>query len=127
MRPSPGSIDGASPGRSGASIGGVAQTEDAALGKEPMAMVSAAGLVYRPIGLVSSAVAGAATVATFDALWRFTTGQEHPPRALDTKYPLVEIVIVATVQGAIFALVKALVDRAGARAFERVTGAWPGS
>ena len=37
-----------------------------------------------------------------------------------------EVLIAAAVQGAIFALVKAVIDRGGARAFERWTGEWPG-
>ena len=37
-----------------------------------------------------------------------------------------DILIAATIQGAIFAAVKAAVDRGGARAFQRWTGEWPG-
>ena len=33
----------------------------------------------------------------------------------------------AAIQGAVFGLVKAAVERSGARAFEKVTGSWPGS
>jgi hypothetical protein len=32
----------------------------------------------------------------------------------------------AAVQGAIFAVVKASLDRGGARGFEKLTGVWPG-
>jgi hypothetical protein len=37
-----------------------------------------------------------------------------------------EVVSAAVVKAAVFAGVKTLVDRAGATAFERVTGTWPG-
>ena len=36
------------------------------------------------------------------------------------------ILVAAMVQGAIFSLVRALIARGGARAFERWTGEWPG-
>jgi hypothetical protein len=34
--------------------------------------------------------------------------------------------MTAALQGAIYAVVKAAIDRSGARAFERWTGEWPG-
>ena len=37
-----------------------------------------------------------------------------------------EILAAAALQGAIFAIVKALVDRSGAEGFRRLTGVWPG-
>ena len=37
------------------------------------------------------------------------------------------MVAAATVQGAIFAGVKAVVDRAGAEGFAQLTGVWPGN
>jgi Protein of unknown function (DUF4235) len=35
-------------------------------------------------------------------------------------------VLAAAIQGAIFAATKAAIDRAGARGFKQLTGAWPG-
>jgi hypothetical protein len=32
----------------------------------------------------------------------------------------------AALQGALFGLVKAAIDRSGARTFEKITGSWPG-
>ena len=37
------------------------------------------------------------------------------------------VLLAVAIQGSIFAEVKALVDRGGAKAFEKLTGAWPGS
>ena len=37
-----------------------------------------------------------------------------------------EVLVAATVQGAIFALVKAAVDRATAEGTRKLTGVWPG-
>jgi hypothetical protein len=35
--------------------------------------------------------------------------------------------VAAAIQGAIFSVVKTVIDRQGARLFERWTGEWPGS
>ena len=42
-------------------------------------------------------------------------------RAVDT----IRVLAAAAVQGAIFALVRAAVDRAGATGVKRLTGSWP--
>jgi hypothetical protein len=36
------------------------------------------------------------------------------------------VITAAALQGALFGVVKAMFDRAGAKGFERVTGTWPG-
>ena len=45
---------------------------------------------------------------------------------MQSEYGLGQILLAATLQGAIFAVVKALVDRGGAKGFQRLTGSWPG-
>ena len=89
-------------------------------------MTSAAALAYRPIGLLGGMLAGAIAVAVFKTVWRKAAHEDHVPMALEDDYPLAEILIAASVQGAIFALAKTLVDRGGARAYQRITGTWPG-
>ncbi|GAA3623961.1 DUF4235 domain-containing protein [Microlunatus ginsengisoli] len=84
-----------------------------------------AKLAYRPVGLVSSVVAGAAAAGLFKALWG-AVGRGKAPDALQSKASIGEILLAATLQGAIFAAVNALVNRLGARAFQKVTGSWPG-
>jgi hypothetical protein len=87
-----------------------------------------AKLLYRPVGLVGSIVAGIVAGQAFKQVWkRATPGDDaDAPRALESEYTLRQVVVAAAVEGAIFAGVKALVDRAGARAFHRWTGEWPG-
>jgi hypothetical protein len=46
---------------------------------------------------------------------------------LETSYPFKEILVAAAVQGAIFSVVKTVIDRQGARLFEKWSGEWPGS
>lgn len=85
-------------------------------------------VLYRPVGLVSSLIAGLIAGKIFDQAWkRATPGPaSDPPGPLETEYPLKEILTAAAIQGAIFAVVRTIVNRGGARAFERWTGEWPG-
>lgn len=89
-------------------------------------MVTAAKLAYRPFGLVAGIVAGAIAGAVFKQVWRRVADEEEAPTALQSDYGLGQVVLAAAIQGAIFAAVKALVDRGGAKGFQRLTGDWPG-
>jgi Protein of unknown function (DUF4235) len=88
-----------------------------------------AKLLYRPVGLASSVVGGLVAGAIFKQVWRRAApgAKSDPPTALQTEYPFREIVLAAALQGVIFSVVKTVIDRQGARAFERWTGEWPGS
>ena len=85
-----------------------------------------AKLVYRPVGLVSGMAAGAVSGAIFKQVWRRIVHEDDAADALQSEYSFREVLLSAAVQGAIFAVVKAAVDRSGARAFERAVGEWPG-
>jgi hypothetical protein len=87
-----------------------------------------ARILYAPIGLVSSIVAGIVAGQVFKQVWKHATPgpQEDAPKALESEYRTREVLIAATIQGAIFAVTKAAVQRGGARAFQRWTGEWPG-
>lgn len=90
---------------------------------------TSAKILYRPVGLVSSVVAGLIAGSLFRAGWHKVTadGAGDPPKPLESEYTLREILIAAVFQGAVFAVVKALTQRGGAKAFERLTGEWPGN
>lgn len=87
-----------------------------------------AKILYRPVGLVGSVVAGIVAGQAFKQVWRRATPGDNAdaPKALESEYALRDVLVAAAVQGAIFAVVKALVDRGGARLFQRWTGEWPG-
>jgi hypothetical protein len=87
-----------------------------------------AKILYRPLGLVSSVLAGVVAGSVFKSVWKHATPGDNAdaPRALESEYRLREILVASAVQGAIFATVKALVSRGGARAFQSWTGEWPG-
>lgn len=89
---------------------------------------TSAKILYRPIGLVSGIVSGALAGVVFKQLWkRFSPSHRaESPKALESEFPLGEILVAAALQGAIYAMVKAFVDRSGARVFEKAFGEWPG-
>lgn len=88
-----------------------------------------AKILYQPVGLVSSVIAGVVAGQIFKQIWKRALPGDHddPPEPLQSEYSWKEVVVGALIQGAIFAAVKAAVSRGGARAFERWTGEWPGN
>jgi hypothetical protein len=83
-------------------------------------------LVYKPMGLVLGAAAGLVAGLAFKQVWRAVAGEDDAPNATDEDRGWTEIIIAAALQGAIFAVVKAAVDRGGAEGVRRLTGKWPG-
>ena len=85
-----------------------------------------AALAYRPVGMIAGLVAGSVSGIVFKQIWKLIAQEEDAPTALQSEYKMREVVLAAAIQGAIFAAVKAAVDRAGARGFSQLTGTWPG-
>lgn len=86
-----------------------------------------AKILYRPVGLVAGMVSGAVAGLLFRQVWkRVSSNTDEAPSALKSEFPLREVLLAAAIQGAIYAFVKAIVDRGGARAFQKLTGEWPG-
>jgi len=83
-------------------------------------------LLYRPLGLLFGVLGGLLASALFGAVWKRLTGDPDTPSATDEDRGWREVLTAATVQGAIFGLVKAAVDRGGATGFRKATGEWPG-
>ncbi|GAA2326597.1 DUF4235 domain-containing protein [Dactylosporangium salmoneum] len=83
-------------------------------------------LAYKPVGLLLGAGAGLVAGALFKQAWRLAGHDDDAPDATDEDRGWGEVLAAAALQGAIFALVEAAVDRAGAVAVRRATGHWPG-
>ncbi|MFH8755808.1 DUF4235 domain-containing protein [Streptomyces atroolivaceus] len=86
----------------------------------------ASKIAYKPVGLVLGAASGMIAGAAFKQAWKIIEGDNDAPDALDEHRSWRQILLAAAVQGAIFSVVKAAVDRSGAVATRRVTGIWPG-
>ncbi|MGW0122153.1 DUF4235 domain-containing protein [Streptomyces sp. NPDC003327] len=83
-------------------------------------------IAYRPVGLALGAVSGMVAGALFKQAWKKIGHDTDAPDATDENRSWGEILLAAALQGAIFAAVKAAVDRGGAVTTRRLTGTWPG-
>jgi len=83
-------------------------------------------LLYKPVSMVVSVLSGMLAGAIFKRVWQLAAGAEEAPTATDVRYGWREVLTAAALQGAIFALVKAAVDRAAAEGTRKLTGVWPG-
>ncbi|WKD37643.1 DUF4235 domain-containing protein [Streptomyces xanthophaeus] len=88
--------------------------------------MKASKVAYKPVGLALGAVGGLIAGAAFKQVWKIVEGEDDAPSATDEDRSWRQILIAAAIQGAIFAVVKAAVDRSGAVATRRMTGTWPG-
>ncbi|CAM5452406.1 DUF4235 domain-containing protein [Streptomyces microflavus] len=85
--------------------------------------MKASKFAYKPVGFALGAVSGMIAGAAFKQAWKLIEGDA--PDALDKDRPWRQIFLAAAVQGAIFSVVKAAVERSGAQATRHVTGTWP--
>lgn len=83
-------------------------------------------VLYTPFSIVFSVLGGLIAGSIFKQIWKRISDEEEAPKALESEYGWKEILPAAALQGAIFALVKALVQRGGARGVQKATGYWPG-
>ena len=82
-------------------------------------------VAYKPVGMPLGAGAGMVSGLVFKQVWKRVGHDDNAPSATDQDRSWREILAAAALQGAIFALIKAAVDRAGASGVRKVTGEWP--
>jgi len=85
-----------------------------------------AQLLYKPFGITSGVLGGLLANAVFGAVWKKVTHDDDRPTATDQHRDLGEVLAAAALQGLVFAVVRAAIDRGGARLFFKWTGEWPG-
>jgi hypothetical protein len=83
-------------------------------------------LLYKPVSVLVSVLGGLVAGTIFKRIWKLTAREDEAPRATDAQRGWREVLLAAALQGAIFALVKAAVDRGAAEGTRRLTGVWPG-
>ncbi|MFJ4966562.1 hypothetical protein EES43_11995 [Streptomyces sp. ADI96-02] len=88
--------------------------------------MKASKVAYRPVGMALGALSGVIAGAVFKQVWKKLGHDDDAPYATDPDRGWREVLTASALQGAVFAGVKAAVDRAGATAVQRVTGTWPG-
>ncbi|MGQ4491283.1 DUF4235 domain-containing protein [Streptomyces sp. 372A] len=88
--------------------------------------MNAAKIAYKPVGLALGAAGGMIAGMAFKQVWKAVEGEGDAPDAMDEDRRWKEILLAAAIQGAIFAVVKAAIERSGAVTARRLTGSWPG-
>jgi hypothetical protein len=83
-------------------------------------------LLYKPLSLAFGVAGGILAGIVFKQVWKVVAGEEEAPEATSEEYSWAEVLTAAALQGAIFAVVKAAVDRSGAAGVRKLTGQWPG-
>ena len=82
-------------------------------------------LIFAPISIVFGLIAGVLGKKIFEAVWGLVDDEEPPkPEHRELSWP--KLVTALAVEGAIFRLVKGLVDHGIRNSFAKVTGSWPG-
>ena len=81
--------------------------------------------LYKPVDLIAGMVGGLLAGLIFKKAWKLI-GRGDAPKPTDERRGWGETLLAAMLQGAIFALVKAAVDRGAAEGTRRLIGTWPG-
>lgn len=82
-------------------------------------------LMFLPFSIGGGLLAGLIGKKLFEAIWG-VIDDEEAPKAEHRYVSLPKLVAALAIEGALFALIKGLVDHGSRQAFTRVTGAWPG-
>jgi hypothetical protein len=78
------------------------------------------------VGLLVGILGGMLARSLFKRVWQAVTGEDEAPTPTDARRGWREILLAAALQGAIFAVVQAALDRATAEGTAKITGEWPG-
>ena len=82
-------------------------------------------IAYKPVGMLLGVGAGVVSGLIFKQVWKLVGHDDDAPNATDQDRGWNEVLLAAALQGAIFAVVKAAVDRGGATGVQKATGLWP--
>lgn len=74
--------------------------------------------VYKPLSLLTSVLGGLLAGMAFREVWRRLGNDDEAPHPEDLSQSTREVLAAAALQGAVFGLVKAAVDRAGAKGYQ---------
>lgn len=83
-------------------------------------------VLYKPVGMLAGVLGGVLAGAIFKRVWKLAAHEDEAPKATDAQRGWREVLLAAALHGAIFAVVKAAVDRAAAAGTWKLTGFWPG-
>ena len=82
-------------------------------------------VMFLPVSIGSGLLAGFIGKKTFELLWG-VIDDEEAPKAEHRDISLAKLGAALAIEGALFALIRGLVEHGSRQAFARATGAWPG-
>jgi hypothetical protein len=82
-------------------------------------------LSFRALSLALSVASGLLAGAVFKQVWKLLAGEEEAPEATDPERTWKEILLAAALQGAVFAAVKAAIDRGAAQGARKLARSGP--
>jgi hypothetical protein len=81
--------------------------------------------LFAPIGGLAGLAAGFAAQKGFERIWAIVD-DEQAPEVEDREVSYPKLVLALLLEGAVFRLVKGMVDRGARVSFASLTGRWPG-
>jgi uncharacterized protein DUF4235 len=84
-----------------------------------------AKILFIPVGVVSGIIAGLIGKKAFEGVWSLID-QEEAPSSKHRDVPWKKLVPALILEGAIFRVVRGIVERGSRELFSRATGSWPG-
>lgn len=82
-------------------------------------------VIFAPIGILAGLIAGLVAQKGFERVWAIVD-EERAPEAEDRDVSYPKLVLALLLEGAIFRLVKGMVDHGARSGFASITGRWPG-
>ncbi len=82
-------------------------------------------LMFLPVSIGSGLLAGFIGKKAFELIWG-VIDDEQAPKAEHRQISLLKLAAALAIEGALFALIRGLVDHGSRQAFARATGSWPG-
>jgi hypothetical protein len=82
-------------------------------------------LIFTPFSIVLGLIAGVIGKKLFEQAWGLID-EEEPPSSEHREFSWPKLVAALVLEGAIFRLVKGLVDHGARSSFAKLTGSWPG-
>jgi hypothetical protein len=82
-------------------------------------------LIYKPFGVALGILAGFLSRKLFEQLWALIDDEE-PPEPTTRRTTWSKVIAAAALEGVVFRVTRAAVERAGAQGFASLTAAWPG-
>jgi Protein of unknown function (DUF4235) len=76
-------------------------------------------IIYKPFGTVFGILGGLLAGKVFGVIWKKLSNEDETPAPLSEDYTTREVLVAATLQGAVFALITTAVNRYGIKAYRK--------